>query len=242
MSTPDIPLAETILGTLTAKKDELSAFVTQAGARVDEVGQLFTAIEARLTMAEGFIKHLQEKQAVIDTQVRQIQQLPRDLQQAIVDTKEAMESQIQGGVEDIEEFRELVTERLDETCADVQEAIENCGAEVRGHMTAGVEAVQELLDGIAGDFEDRADNLLEYVTGMREKADEMAEELFKEVVPEAIGEQGAALMKGIQTLKETGVDQMQELNKSVGVIRDKTEVLTNFVEKVKPILEIARSI
>lgn len=242
MSTPFISLAETILTDLIAKKDALSTFVEQARTRVTEVEQLFAAIEARLTTAETFIRGLQDKQALIDAHVSEIQQLPHDFQQAIVDTRAAMESQIHEGVQGIEEFREQVTERLDEACAEVQEAVEDCGAETRDRMTAGVEAVQELLDGIAGDFEDRVDTLLERVTDLREKADDMAGELFTEVVPEAIGEQGAALMEGIETLRETGVDQLEELNKGVGTIRAKTEVLTNFVEKVKPVLEIARSI
>jgi ABC-type transporter Mla subunit MlaD len=234
--------ATIILQGISTMTSGLGQTIQAAEANVGRIEALYTAIEARLEAAEGLIDRIGSAAGQVQSRGLAIAQLPNDLQQAIENLPDDLEGMMDAGEQQIADLSGALAELLDEAGDTVRETAAACGAEACEQMTSSLETVQELLDDIAGEFDDRMEEVLESVEELHENADELVEELFEETIPEAVGEQGAEFLAGVQTLRETGLEKLEDLDDALGAIQDKTKVLINFVDSVKPVLEIARQI
>jgi gas vesicle protein len=146
------------------------------------------------------------------------------------------------GVRELGGWRDEAISAMNDASDEIRETLQDLSGSFREATIAELDKVNGLVTSLAEEYQENAEEFLERVEELQDSSSEMLEEHFMNALPDGVKEQGEALVEGVKTLKENGVDQISKLTSAVGVIRDKTKVLMDAVEAVKPVLDVARQI
>lgn len=234
--------ATTLLGGSRMLLEPLEKALDAAEAALQKADALFEQLESRVETMKSSIAGIQGEFTELSDRMNHFHLDALALEQGVADLPVQLTQQLNEGRGWLVEWSDALTTAVAEAGEVVEETLEQEGEDVRASITSHVEMVETMVSGMVEDYEEKVEELLDYVSETQEELGELAEELFQEALPEAIGEQGAEFLDGVQALRETGLDKLQSLDDAVGGIQDKTKALTDLVEQVKPVLEIAAKV
>jgi len=124
----------------------------------------------------------------------------------------------------------------------INETLGSATEAAREIMTSQVSRVEEQAEEIVESAREWTEELLEETLAWVSDADEKAEELLLKAVPDDIEEEAEALQEGLKALEDTGIARVREFTDHLDEVTSKVDTLIQFVDAIKPVLEVTRQL
>jgi methyl-accepting chemotaxis protein len=152
----------------------------------------------------------------------------------------------------VEQLRAQETE-LRERTAHLGEGLEHTETRLVDLMETGRTSIEELLgshleqvteqvNGVVEHIQEQADDLFDRTKDLRGSAEDLGTELLAESLPEGVTAGAEKLHAGMGKLRQTGLEELGKISDNVGGVQEKTQALTDLVEDIKPVLDLAQKL
>lgn len=188
-----------------------------AGALDAQVDALLAAARA----AHGMIQDLNDK----------VQEFPRRLREVLA----AHEAGLQQQAAEVNAGLVTAGGRL-------EEIIRSGRGEMEELLDSHLGALNDAVDAVVEDVGEQVADLFEKLQDLRTESEELGQELLAQSLPDGVSEGTEKFFSGLGTLNRMGSSGLGKITGSVRSIQEKTRVLTDAVEEVKPVLDLARQL
>jgi len=158
------------------------------------------------------------------------------------DDVERVAGSIRTYADQIGEFTEQITDQIEAVGVQIDDSIDVLTDVCQSEILEQFEAIESFTTETVDEICSEVDKVLDEVEEVQTKTAGSIEQIFTNALPGGFGKETEQFLNGIQGLKENGLAEVNKMQEKLEAITEKTRTLTDLIEQVKPVLEVARQV
>lgn len=220
------------LNAIIAKRQEIEMAAVLFPKRLQP---LFLSIKQLVADGQEKLKGLEEKRDDILQRIAGIEALAErfdaidEATEQLTSTTEQIKTHQERLGESVEQLRETVDTAAEVTCESISDFVDE-----------RLDGLEDFSDEIADLVKERFDGFVIRLEEQRNHAQEQLCRTLSEMLPDRVTKQTEKLTDVLKKLDDSGLNEIGRISESVGNIAEKIRSVELLVQKVKPVLDMAR--